>query len=225
MQTTKYASILRSSLDSILADEKPFSISDPQKWFVEYLTINHFIIRASVPLMEKAFRQLKDQRMSGGKWDDLERHVSDYYFKHIGEEYNHDVWLLEDLEKIGVSKDTVLQSSPPQSIMEMVGSQYYCIYHWSPIVLLGYIYVLEYNPPNQTFVKKMKKSTGFADSAFRTIEEHNQLDTSHGMDLDNLLNELPLLASEQVISGITQNAFYTASKYHQIIANIVLESL
>jgi hypothetical protein len=43
---------------------------------------------------------------------------------------NHDEWLLDDLESIGVSRQESLLLKPLQTVAELVGRQYYWIYYW-----------------------------------------------------------------------------------------------
>ncbi len=75
--------------------------------------------------------------------------LGEYYKKHIQEEMNHDEWILNDLQSIGVPHEESLSRKPLQSVAELVGSQYYWIYHWHPVCLLGYISFLEGDPPTR----------------------------------------------------------------------------
>jgi hypothetical protein len=55
------------------------------------------------------------------------------------------------------------------------------IYHWHPVLLLGYIAILEGYPFHVEQMERIQRKTKFPDSAFRTMYMHSNL------DLDQLL--------------------------------------
>lgn len=140
--------------------------------------------------------------------------LKEYYERHSLEEKDHDKWVLDDLEAIGVTRQECLMIKPSQVIAELVGSQYYWIYHWDPSYLLGYIGVIEGNPPQKSGLDKMKELTGFPDEAFRTLYKHSDLDVKHKQDLNDVLDSLPL--SDIQKQWILENAEYTAAKLRSI---------
>ena len=71
---------------------------------------------------------------------------------------NHDERLLDDLESIGVSRQESLLRKPLQTVAELVGSQYYWIYYWHPVCLLGYISFLEGDPPKKELIDQLQKN-------------------------------------------------------------------
>jgi len=97
------------------------------------------VARASVPLMEAA--QARCQALSSS--DAVAAGLIPYLAYHIEEELNHDVWLLDDLEELGVARDLVLARPPSLTAARLVGAEYYWIYHDHPIALTGYIAALE----------------------------------------------------------------------------------
>jgi hypothetical protein len=106
--------------------------------------------------------------------------LSKYFKRHIEEEYNHDTWVIEDLQSIGVSRKKVLSRKPSETVAEFVGTQYYWIYHWHPVCLPRYISFLEGNPPSKKIIDQIQKNTGYPDTAFRTITKHAHLDPAQG---------------------------------------------
>lgn len=140
--------------------------------------------------------------------------IQEYYKKHIQEEVHHDELLLEDLESIGYRRKELLIQKPLQEVAALVGSQFYWINYLHWICLLGYISVLEGNPPNPESISKLQKSTGYPNAAFRTIVKHSTLDPYHRDDLNNLLDSLPLNQSQE--KWITSNSLYTANKLWEI---------
>jgi hypothetical protein len=134
------------------------------------------------------------------------------------EEMRHDEWLLNDLETIGVSRHESLSKKPSQAVAEMVESQYYWIYHWHPICLLGYISFLEGDPPQRKLIDQLQEITGYPKTAFRTIAKHSYLDPDHRDHLNKLLDALPLSTTFE--NWITSNALYSANKFSEIVKSI-----
>jgi hypothetical protein len=178
--------------------------------FKRYLFTLHTIIRASVPLMKAA------ESCCAPATDPLLAGLAKYYHLHSIEENGHDRWLLADLEAIGVQASEVLSRRPSESVSELVGSQYYWIYHLHPVCLLGYIAVLEGYPPQKEDLEKLKRETGYPRTAFRTLAKHSYLDKHHGRALDDLLDSLPLNDTHR--QWITLDAIYTAGKLTEIFS-------
>ena len=116
---------------------------DLREIFPEYLFLVHCIIRASVPLMEAAVAAAQ----SKGAGDAVASQLADYFSHHITEETDHDEWLLDDMEVLGFRREEILNRVPPPEVAELVGAQYYWLYHAHPVALLGYVAVLEGDPP------------------------------------------------------------------------------
>lgn len=185
-------------------------------WFRNYLLVTHSIIRSSVPLMQAA-RTRCGNSQADKKEARLMSRLAGYYKKHSLEELHHDEWLLDDLESIGVSRQESLSLTPSQAVAELVGSQYYWIHHWHPVCLLGYISFLEGNPPSNESIDQLRESTGYPETAFRTLVKHSDLDPHHRDDLNELLDALPL--TEKHKEWITYNALYSANKLLEIRSN------
>jgi len=190
--------------------QSSISKEDARSWFREYLITAHSIIRSSVPLMRAAHLQCSSVLDK----QDLLIKLQDYFKSHINEERGHDDWILEDLEVIGIPRCECLERKPPQIVAELVGTQYYWIYHWHPVSLLGYISFLEGNPPRDEWIRHLRKTTEYPEAAFRTIVMHSELDPCHRDDLDELLDTLPLTIEQK--HWIINNALYSAKKFHDI---------
>jgi hypothetical protein len=161
----------------------------------DYLFCIHSIIRASVPLMEAA----RDRALLLAAHDPLAASLVDYLSQHVNEERHHDDWLLDDLEELGVSRDSVWSRMPSPTVANLVGAQYYWIFHHHPVALLGYIAVLEGNPPIESDIAKVIARTGLPESAFRTFIKHARLDPHHRDDLDAALDAMPLAEEHDVL--------------------------
>jgi hypothetical protein len=167
--------------------------------YPEYLFTMHCMIRASVPLMEKALEQAHALAVM----DAAAAGVAAYLSKHVREELHHDDWLLDDLAVLGVDRAATLRRPPPASVAAMVGSQYYYIFHYHPIALLGYIGVMEGYPPSEEQCNELELRSGLPRGAFRTLCKHAILDPGHRDDLDRALDGLILSPEQTSIIGIS----------------------
>lgn len=186
-------------------------------FYADFLSMQHRIIRASVPLMEEALRQClvlqeADERMSL---------LAEYFRLHIQEEQSHDEWLLQDLESIEYDRKTLLAEMPSGPIASLVGSQYYWIRHHHPLALLGYIGVLEGAPPTNAYIHKLQRATGFPQTAFRTFIKHGELDPGHKEELSHLLDTLSLNEREldMVIISAAHTVVHLVNVHEELYGN------
>lgn len=181
--------------------------------YPEYLLVSHSVVRASVPLMAAAVSRAEALNDPPG------RQLVRYLRPHIAEELDHDEWLLEDLQSLGVDRVTVLDRPPAAMVAAMVGAQYYWILHYHPIALLGYMAVLEGNPPTPEQIDALRATTGLPRRAFRTLAEHAELDPGHGEELFGLLDSLVL--SEELSTVLGLSAMHTVITLAEVIDSIV----
>jgi hypothetical protein len=133
--------------------------------------------------------------------------VARYLARHIREERHHDDWLLADLVALGVTRESVMARMPSPTVAALVGAQYYWIWHYHPVAVLGYIAVLEGTPPDAEHVETIIARTGLPRTAFRTILTHADLDPHHRDGLDRALDALPL--SDDQAGTVAVSAFTT----------------
>ncbi len=167
--------------------------------YAEYLATAHWIVRASVPLMETALRESVALRERDPVADLLARYLE----KHIPEEQGHDEWLLEDLEALGVERAMVVSRPPSPSVAAFAGAQYYWIFHHHPVALLGYIALLEGYPPQRDQIEDLIARTGLTRHAFRTLLAHAELDPDHRADLNRTVDSLPLTPEHRSVLGLS----------------------
>jgi hypothetical protein len=158
----------------------------------------HQITRASGPLMEAALRACRLRR-----GDPATAGLASYLERHIEEERHHDLWLLEDLESVGVARADVLSLPPPAAVAGMVGAQYYWIHHHDPVMLIGYMLMLECNAPTPETVTDLKRRSGLPESFFRTHRVHADLDPEHQSELLDLATALPLSPARRQLIDVS----------------------
>jgi hypothetical protein len=178
---------------------------------VPFLVLMHQVIRASVPLMKAA------SSVAAKAEDPLSKLLHEYLEVHIEEEKHHDLWLMEDLESAGLARSDVLALTPSTSVAAMAGSQYYWIHHHHPVALLGYIRLLEGNPPSIEHVERLQAQSGLPESTFRTYRMHGELDPHHLQEFDDMLDGLPLTQAQIKLLGTS------ASFSADMLANAVSE--
>jgi len=179
---------------------------------VPFLVLMHQVIRASVPLMKAA-----SSVAAKATADPLNKLLHEYLEVHIEEEAHHDLWLMEDLESAGLARSEILALTPSTSVAAMAGSQYYWIHHHHPVALLGYIRLLEGNPPSVEHVERLQTKSGLSESVFRTYRMHGEIDPHHLQEFDEMLDELPLTQDQVELLGTS--ASYSAD----MLANAVSE--
>jgi hypothetical protein len=157
------------------------------------------LARASVSLMETALGRC--QVLS--THDPVAAGLIPYLEHHIEEERNHDVWLLEDLEALGMPREQVIARVPSLTAARLVGAQYYWIYHDHPVALLGYMAVLEGSLVSEDFIEDFIVRTGIPREGVRTLLHHTRIDHQHSADLDELIDGLPLTDRHATTMGIS----------------------
>jgi hypothetical protein len=199
------------------ASERICSHPRVREVYPEYLRVSHGILRGSVPLMETA----RDRALSLAGDDPVAAEVASYLEHHISEELDHDEWLLDDLEAVGIDRSTVLSRPPGPGVAALVGAQYYWIFHYHPVALLGYIAVLEGYPPSMAMIDGLATRTGYDRGAFRTLIAHSELDPGHSDELDELLDQLPLTRDQAGVVGLS--AISTVTRIARVFDEVAEE--
>jgi hypothetical protein len=171
--------------------------------FPEFLVAIHGSVRATLPLMETAARMAE----RGRRTDPVCAALGEYLVQHIEEERDHEEWLLQDLEALGLEREDVLSRIPRPTIAAMVGAQYYWILHVHPVALLGFFAVLEGHPPTVAHLAEIERRTGLPPNAFRMLRHHAVLDVAHADELFARLDALPL--SPRLVDLVGTSALQT----------------
>jgi len=179
--------------------ERFWTRPDLSQIFPQFLFLTHCIIRASVPLMAAAARVSRER---GGQ-NDIYPRMDEYLSHHVTEEASHDEWLLDDMEVLGFERGEVLRRVPSAAVAELVGAQYYWLHHADPVALLGYIAVLEGDPPREDELEAAAVRTHLPHDAFRTFISHAKLDPNHKQELDDFIDSLALTQQQQALLALS----------------------
>ena len=185
--------------------------------YPRYLVMLHTLIRGNVPLMTAA----RDAALQMASTDPTGFMVAEYMDKHLEEERHHDDWLLDDLEVLGVPREDVLAHVPTPSVAALSGSQFYYVQYYRPVAILGYVAVLEGQPPTKTLLDAAQRRTGYPDGAFAVMRMHGELDPGHIDEMYEFLDSLPL--DSDAMLAITTNALATHELARRIMAEITEE--
>lgn len=164
----------------------------------------HTIVRGGLAVM-----QLTSQRAGElADCDPVARALAQYLANHLTEERDHDAWLLDDMEACGIDRQQALNRLVPGPVAALLGAQSYWVLQEHPVAFLGYIAVIEGNPPTRKHLDLIRDVTGFPDAAFRCLREHADADQGHAAELRNLIDALPL-----------------SPRHHQLIALSAFETI
>jgi hypothetical protein len=183
--------------------------------FVEHLITTHQIIRATVPLMEAALSTARPLADS----DPVAAGVVGYLEEHAEEERDHDEWLLDDLEVLGVPREAVLARLPSATVASLVGAQYYWVLHYHPVAMLGYSALMEGAPPTLGLIDRLIGLTGHPREAFRTLAKHAELDQHHREELYDTIDSLPLSREQEMALGLSamSSATLLERSLHEVV--------
>jgi hypothetical protein len=183
--------------------------------YPDYLVASHGVVRASVPLLERA---LACARPAAAR-DEAAAGLVAYLERHADEERGEDEWILEDLEALGRSREEALARPPSPSVAALVGAQYYWIEHHDPVAILGYIGALEGYPPRPADVEELIERTGYGREAFRSLVRHAEVDQAHSAEFFDVLDGLPL--SERQLAVIGLSALHSVRAYTRVIEDVL----
>ena len=205
------APALRAATTSLWREEP----SEPsRRRYVAYLYEMHALIRASVPLMERAAERCAELTSHDPVAGPLVRYLE----RHIEQERGHDAWLLDDISVAGGDPARLADRLPSPVVAELAGAQYYWIEHEHPVALLGFIRVLEGNAPAPWLANRLAERTGLPDAAFRTVREHAELDCGHLTELDAAIDALPLTPVHETVLAVS--ALHTVDRIIRLFSQL-----
>ena len=103
------------------------------------------MVRTMVPLMEAALGRARELAPD----DPVAEGLAAYLEKHIPEEMHGDEpggAALDDLEALGIDPVELQAQLPPPKMAALLGAQYFWIFHYHPVAILGFLYLEAYHP-------------------------------------------------------------------------------
>jgi hypothetical protein len=158
--------------------------------FPQGMAAGYQLVRAMVPLMETALGRARELAPD----DQVAEGLAAYLEKHIPEEMHGDEpggAALDDLEALGIDPVDLQAQLPPPKMAALLGAQYFWIFHYHPVAILGFLYLEAYHPHRPT-LELLIERTGLPRDGFRQLLLHAKLDAVHARELDRVLDSLPL---------------------------------
>ncbi|WP_435211866.1 iron-containing redox enzyme family protein [Luminiphilus sp. nBUS_16] len=166
--------------------------------FPKHLEILYHTVHASVPLLEAALSEAQRLELTCP----VARALIPYLEKHIAEEKDHDVWVLEDLAVFGIDRKSVIEQIPPSVVATQIGSQYYYIKYAHPLAVIAYLAVVEGSPPMADQLDRLVTNTAIPREAMRSFYKHADIDRYHSQELWAFIDTLPLTHKQTNLLGL-----------------------
>jgi pyrroloquinoline quinone (PQQ) biosynthesis protein C len=124
---------------------------------------------------------------------DTHREVRYHLYEHMHEESGHEVWVMNDLEAVGVSPDVTRVHEPMPYTQGLVGYNYWAADRLHPCSVLGMMYTLEviasvYGGPFANAIRESLLLEGERGVSF--VSSHASMDTAHMAGLRTVLNTI-----------------------------------
>jgi hypothetical protein len=180
-----------------------------------FLVQLHRVMKGGIDLM-----RIARERALALSGDPVAAIVAEYLEQHILEEKDHDAWLMNDIGTLGISPENVSKATPLESVVSLLGAQYFWALNIHPVAVFGYLIVLEGKPPVAAELESIRLRTGLPATAFRCLLEHADNDPHHIADLNQTLDSMPLTAEQE--KYVALSAFHTidavASVFEELTA-------
>lgn len=131
--------------------------------------------------------------VAASRMPDSLRQVREYLYEHMHEEMGHELWVMNDLQAIGVQPEATVAHAPAEYTLALNGYNHWAADRRHPCSVLGMMYALEviasvYGGP---FASAIRESLLLEDDrGVSFISSHATMDTLHMAQLSKLLNTL-----------------------------------
>src|SRR6185437_14258817 len=134
---------------------------------------------------------------------DGQRPVRYFLYAHMQEESGHEEWVLNDLQAIGMARESAMTSVAGPFTSALCGYNYWSADRRHPCSVLGMIYALEviasvYGGPFSVAIKEALHLQGEGGTTF--ISSHATMDAAHMAELRVILNTLHDAESQAAIT-------------------------
>lgn len=140
------------------------------------------------------------------------RQVRYELYERIGEEKDHETWVLDDVSAVGGNVAHVRSHLPSAAVQGMVGFNYFSAERSHPCAVLGMLYALEViaSAYAATISQSIAKAIGrdVDGPGFRFLMSHSAMDQDHVAKLNVLMKTISDPAGQQAIVNATRVNFY-----------------
>jgi hypothetical protein len=169
--------------------------------FPHYMAASYQLGHTMVPLMETALGRARELAPD----DPVAEGLAEYLERHIPEELHGDEpggAALDDLEALGIDRDELQARLPPPKMAALLGAQYFWIFHYHPVAILGFLHLEAYHP-HRPSLERFIERTGLPRDGFRQLLLHSKLDAVHAREFDRVLDSLPLEPRHEQLIGLS----------------------
>ncbi|MBL8329424.1 MAG: iron-containing redox enzyme family protein [Rubrivivax sp.] len=147
--------------------------------------------------------------VASSRMPDSLRDVRYFLYEHMHEESGHELWVLNDLEAVGVPRERALAHAPGPYTLAMNGYNHWCASQRHPASVLGMFYALEvvasvYGGAFSSAVRESLLLEG--DRGISFISSHTTMDADHIAELRQIVNTVDDAAAlEAMVESATLN--------------------
>lgn len=125
-----------------------------------------------------------------------------FLYEHMQEEAGHELWVLNDLEAVGVTPADARAHAPSPHTLALNGYNYWAADRRHPASVLGMLYALEviasvYGGPFASAIRESLLLEG--DRGVSFIDSHASLDAQHMAELRQILNQVKDEAAQRAV--------------------------
>lgn len=125
-----------------------------------------------------------------------------FLYEHMQEESGHEVWVMNDLEAVGVTPSDTRGHAPSPDTLALNGYNYWAADRRHPTSALGMLYALEviasvYGGPFASAIRESLLLDG--DRGVSFIDSHSTMDAQHMAELRKILNQVADPAAKAAI--------------------------
>ncbi len=184
-----------------------------QRFIAFTVEIFHYV-RFTCPLLQRFAERVRADNPE----------LADYLAHHCEEEAGHDLMLLGDLARLGLSETAVRASRPRRETVALIGSQLYAIDH-APQRLghLGYGYALESAPGAPEAADRLAAQLDVPIEALSTFRLHCELDPGHVRELRETIDRFVTTPEEQ--EAVLENMEMTLRFLSELALSCALDPL
>jgi len=158
--------------------------------------------------------------VAASRMPDSLREVRYFLYQHMQEEMGHELWVLNDLEAVGVARSMAEAHRAGPFTLAMTGYNYWAAEHRHPASVLGMLYALEvvasvYGGAFSSAVRESLLLDGDVGISF--ISSHTTMDSEHIADLREVVNQVKEPAA---MDAIIESAELNFHHFGRIFASL-----
>ena len=147
--------------------------------------------------------------VAASRMPDTLRDVRYFLYEHMHEESGHELWVLNDLEAVGVARAAATAHKPGPYTLGMTGYNYWSAERRHPASVLGMLYALEVvaSVYGGTFSSAIRESLLLdGDNGVSFISSHESMDSQHIAELREVVNKVDdAVALEAMVESTAMN--------------------